>query len=111
MIYMPLKWHHIDKCSKNCKKIDVLTSILAHLNSSACMIILLRLLNYFIENDVLHTCCEDNISMDDDFVHALVHRILRKVTSLHIRCSPPNLRAHEWIKVISICMIVRLHHR
>jgi hypothetical protein len=34
MIHMPLKWHHIDKCNKNCKKIDVLTSILARLNSS-----------------------------------------------------------------------------
>ncbi len=32
---MPLKWHHIDKCNKNCKKVDVLTSILACLSSFA----------------------------------------------------------------------------
>jgi hypothetical protein len=35
MIHMPLKWHHINKCNKNCKKIDVLTSILVHLSSFA----------------------------------------------------------------------------
>jgi hypothetical protein len=33
MIHMPLKWHHIDKCNKNCRKVDILTSILAQLNS------------------------------------------------------------------------------
>jgi hypothetical protein len=95
MIHMPLKWDHIDKCNKNCRKVDVLTSILACLSSSTCMTILLRLANYFIASDVHHTCCEGNISRDDDFVHALVHRILRKVTSLHIRCSPPNLRGMD----------------
>jgi len=35
MIHMPLKWHHINKCNKNCKKVDILTSILACLNSFA----------------------------------------------------------------------------
>jgi hypothetical protein len=35
MIHMPLKWHHVDKCNKNCKKVDVLTSILARLSSFA----------------------------------------------------------------------------
>ncbi len=35
MIHMPLKWHHINKCNKNCKKVDVLTSILACLSSFA----------------------------------------------------------------------------
>jgi hypothetical protein len=35
MIHMVLKWHHIDKCNKNCIKVDVFTSILAHLNSFA----------------------------------------------------------------------------
>jgi len=35
MIHMSLKWHHIDNHNKNSKKIDILTSILAHLNSSA----------------------------------------------------------------------------
>ncbi len=35
MLHMSLKWHHIDKSNKNCKKIDVFTSILASLNSSA----------------------------------------------------------------------------
>jgi hypothetical protein len=35
MINMPLKWHHIDKCNKNCRKNDVLISILACLSSSA----------------------------------------------------------------------------
>jgi hypothetical protein len=34
MIHMPLKWHHIDKCNKNCWKINILESILAHLNPS-----------------------------------------------------------------------------
>ncbi len=34
MIHMPIKWHHIDKCNKNCKKIDILTSILVHLSSN-----------------------------------------------------------------------------
>ncbi len=34
MIHMPLKWHHIDKSNKNCRKVDVLTSILACLSSS-----------------------------------------------------------------------------
>jgi hypothetical protein len=92
MIHMLLKWHHIDKCNKNCRKVDVLKSILACLGSFAREIILLKLVNYFIASDVHHTCCESNISMDDDFVHALVHRILRKVTYLHIRCSPLNLR-------------------
>jgi transposase len=33
IIHMPLKWHHINKCNNNCKKIDVLISILVHLNS------------------------------------------------------------------------------
>jgi hypothetical protein len=75
MIHMLLKWHHIDECNKNCKKVNVLTSILAHLSSYARRIILLRLVNYFIASDVHHTCCEDNISMDVDFVHALVQRI------------------------------------
>jgi hypothetical protein len=23
MIHIPLKWHHIDKCNKNCKKVDI----------------------------------------------------------------------------------------
>jgi hypothetical protein len=36
MIHMPLKWHHTDKCNKNCRKVSVLTSILTHLNSFAC---------------------------------------------------------------------------
>jgi hypothetical protein len=35
MIRMPLKWHHINKYNKNCRKVDILTSILACLNSSA----------------------------------------------------------------------------
>jgi hypothetical protein len=35
MIPMPLKWHHIDKCNKNCKFFDILALILAHLSSSA----------------------------------------------------------------------------
>jgi hypothetical protein len=35
MIHMPLKWHHIDKCNKNCRKVDVLTSILVCLGSFA----------------------------------------------------------------------------
>jgi hypothetical protein len=35
MIHMPLKWHHIEKCNKNCKKVDFLELILARLNSSA----------------------------------------------------------------------------
>ncbi len=35
MVHMPLKWHHIDTCNKNCKKIDILTSTLVHLSSSA----------------------------------------------------------------------------
>jgi len=34
MIHMPLKWHHIDKCNKNYKKVDILTLILACLSSS-----------------------------------------------------------------------------
>jgi len=109
MFHMLLKWHYIDKCNKNCKRVDVLTSILAHLSSSPQGILLLRLVNYFIASEVHHTCCEGNILMDDDFVHALVHKIY--FTSLHIRCSPLNLRVHEWIKVISICMILRLGGR
>jgi hypothetical protein len=24
MIQLPLKWHHIDKCNKNCRKVDIL---------------------------------------------------------------------------------------
>jgi len=35
MIHVPLKWHHIDKCNKNCRQVNVLTSILARLSSSA----------------------------------------------------------------------------
>ncbi len=31
---MPLKWHHIDKCNKNCRKVDILRSILVCLSSS-----------------------------------------------------------------------------
>jgi hypothetical protein len=34
---MPLKWHHINKCNKNCRKVNVLTSILAHLSSSTAL--------------------------------------------------------------------------
>jgi len=36
MINMPLKWHHIGICSKNCKKIDVLmkVQVLANVYSS-----------------------------------------------------------------------------
>jgi hypothetical protein len=34
MIHMLLKWHHVDKCNKNWRKVDILTSILAHLSSS-----------------------------------------------------------------------------
>jgi hypothetical protein len=34
MIHMPLKWHHIDKCNKNCRKVDALTPILVYLSSS-----------------------------------------------------------------------------
>ncbi len=34
MIHMPLRLHHIDKCNKNWRKVDVLTSILARLGSS-----------------------------------------------------------------------------
>jgi len=37
MIHMPLKWHHINKCNKNYRKVDILTSILACLSSSASM--------------------------------------------------------------------------
>ncbi len=33
-IHMSLKWHHINKCNKNCKNISILISILARLNSS-----------------------------------------------------------------------------
>jgi hypothetical protein len=32
---MPLKWHHIMICNKNCRKIDALMRILAHLYSFA----------------------------------------------------------------------------
>jgi len=31
---MLLKWHHIDKCKKNCKIVNILTSILDRLSSS-----------------------------------------------------------------------------
>jgi hypothetical protein len=34
MIHMSLKLHHIDKCNKNWRKVDVLTSILVRLSSS-----------------------------------------------------------------------------
>jgi hypothetical protein len=34
MIHMPLQWQHINKCNKNCRKVDILTSNLVHLNSS-----------------------------------------------------------------------------
>jgi hypothetical protein len=35
MIYMLLKWHHIEIYNKNCREIDVLMRILVHLYSSA----------------------------------------------------------------------------
>jgi hypothetical protein len=43
MIHMPLKWHHIDKYSNNCKKVDILTSILVRLSSYAPLSIFLSL--------------------------------------------------------------------
>jgi len=36
------------------------------------------------------SCHEVNIHMDDDFVHVLMDGIPKKVTSFHVRCSPPN---------------------
>jgi hypothetical protein len=31
IIDMPLKWHHIEICNKNCKNVDMLTRMLARL--------------------------------------------------------------------------------
>jgi ribosomal protein S9 len=39
MIQMFLKYHHIYKCTKNCRKVDALTSILAQLSSSTPIVI------------------------------------------------------------------------
>ncbi len=35
-----IKVHHIDKCNKNCRKVDIFTSILACLSSSAPILLL-----------------------------------------------------------------------
>jgi len=55
MIHMTLKWHHIDKCNKNCTKVDVLTPTLACLSS-------------FAHVGFVHGFCESGAMINEKFL-------------------------------------------